>query len=488
MGFRAVRKSVPMNTKDEGGKTEIHCSYDELRDVVTMVPHPRNPNKHPEAQVDLLARVIRHQGWRNPIVVSKRSGFIVAGHGRLAAAEKIGAQMVPVDLQDFETEADELAHLAADNRIAELAEMDQDQLGELLEELEGIEDFDFELSGFERASLDELLGDSGKETRGPGLVAEFGMAPFTILDARTGRWQERKRAWLDRGLTSEEGREHNLAFALSSQPEEVYARKSREEKKAGAKMSWQEFAEKFPEAISQKGTSIFDPVLTELIDRWWCPEGGRVLDPFAGGSVRGLVAGSLGLDYTGIDLREEQVRANEVQAEAFGGMEGSARWITGDSREVTKLVEGPFDFLMSCPPYGDLEVYSDDPQDLSNAGSYEDFLEAYRAIIAGSVSLLAENAFAVWVVGEIRGKDGSYRGFVPDTIRAFEDAGISFYNEAILITPAGSLPMRVRKQFEGSRKLGKSHQNVLVFVKGDPKEVAGRCTLASILEEEEPED
>ena len=117
------------------------------------------------------------------------------------------------------------------------------------------------------------------------------------------------------------------------------------------------------------------------------------------------------------------------------------------------------------------------------AGSYEEFLEAYREIIAASVAKLAENAFAVWVVGEIRDKAGSYRGFVPDTIRAFEDAGMSFYNEAILITPAGSLPMRVRKQFEGSRKLGKSHQNVLVFSKGDPREVAARCTMSSIIEE-----
>ena len=458
-----------------------------MRDVVGLIPHPKNPNRHPAKQIELLARVIQHQGWRNPIVVSKRSGFIVAGHGRLMAAEKMGVQMVPVDLQEFETEADELAHLAADNRIAELAEMDQDQLEELLTELEGIEDFDFELSGFERASLDDLLEEAVEEPRGPGLVAEFGAAPFTILDARSGRWQERKRAWMDRGLSSEVGRSENLAFALSSQPEEVSTRKNKEEKKVGKVMTWKEFADKFPEAMVQKGTSIFDPVLTELIYRWWCPGAGRVLDPFAGGSVRGLVAAYLGMDYTGIDLRQEQVQANVVQAEGFGELEGTARWIHGDSRKVGELVEGAFDFLMSCPPYADLEVYSDDPQDLSNAGSYEDFLEAYREIIAGSVALLGENAFAVWVVGEIRDKAGSYRGFVPDTIRAFEDAGMSFYNEAILITPAGSLPMRVRKQFEGSRKLGKSHQNVLVFCKGDPREVAGRCALTSIIEEEQAE-
>lgn len=452
-----------------------------MRDVVELVPHPRNPNQHPAKQVELLARVIRHQGWRNPIVVSRRSGFVVAGHGRLLAALKNAEQTVPVDLQDFENEAEELAHLAADNRLAELSEMDESELGELLTDLEGMEGIDFELSGFDRSSLSDLLHDAEEEVHGPGLVAEFGAAPFTILDARLGPWQERKRVWMQRGLASEEGRGENLAFSLSAQPEEVYAKKKREENRAGAKMTWKEFAGKFPDAMSQKGTSIFDPVLTELVYRWWCPEGGRVLDPFAGGSVRGLVAAYLGLDYVGIDLRAEQVAANREQAEGFGKLEGQACWSRGDSRDIGNFVDGPFDFLMSCPPYADLEVYSDDPQDLSNAGGYGEFLEAYRQIISGSVALLAENAFAVWVVGEIRDKSGSYRGFIPDTIRAFEDAGMNFYNEAILITPAGSLPMRVRRQFEGSRKLGKAHQNVLVFSKGSAKEVAQRCTMTSFI-------
>jgi ParB-like chromosome segregation protein Spo0J len=95
-----------MDTAAEVTEAGVLCAFDEMRDMVTMVPHPRNPNKHPEKQIELLARVIRHQGWRNPIVVSKRSGFIVSGHGRLQAAEKLGLEMVPVDLQDFASEAD----------------------------------------------------------------------------------------------------------------------------------------------------------------------------------------------------------------------------------------------------------------------------------------------------------------------------------------------------------------------------------------------
>ena len=80
-----------------------------------MTPHPRNPNRHGEKQIDLLARIIAHQGWRNPIVISARSGFVVAGHGRLQAALQLA--VVPVDVQEFATEADEWAHLVADNRL-----------------------------------------------------------------------------------------------------------------------------------------------------------------------------------------------------------------------------------------------------------------------------------------------------------------------------------------------------------------------------------
>lgn len=109
----------------------------------------------------MLARIIRHQGWRNPIVVSSRSGFVVAGHGRLAAALQLGTAAVPVDVQEFATEADEWAHLVADNRIAELADMDQDGLGDLLRDIGEVEDFDLELSGFDSTELDRMLADDG---------------------------------------------------------------------------------------------------------------------------------------------------------------------------------------------------------------------------------------------------------------------------------------------------------------------------------------
>lgn len=215
------------------------------------------------------------------------------------------------------------------------------------------------------------------------------------------------------------------------------------------------------------GTSIFDPVLCELAYRWFCRPGGQVLDPFAGGSVRGIVASQLKRSYVGIDLSEAQVEANRAQAAVICG-DPLPSWIVGDSRNAAQLAPAAVDFVFSCPPYFDLERYSDDPRDLS-AMDYPQFLEVYREIIRECARLLLPDRFALFVVGDVRDKKGYYRRFVSDTQTAFAVAGLELYNEAILVTAVGSLPIRVGKQFESARKLGKTHQNVLVFVKGDPR-------------------
>lgn len=518
--------------------------------------------------------------------------------------------------------------------------------------------------------------------------------------------------------------------ALSSHPR-YYEQKTAAEAKVGRKLSPEEFERDhwvLPDSELSSGTSIFDPVLCELAYRWFSPPGGRILDPFAGGSVRGIVAAALGRNYVGIDLRPEQVEANreqwpavrdqigapsprhdgpevppieideiegirvvrddrvlggtkrrvldrvvagieadelvyatpaygfaqialagacraagkratifvaarqerhartaaaaalganviEVKAgrlnviqsrarkhcEATGayqvpfGMDddlfvavmaeiiaescpgpapaevwcvagsgvltralqrafpdaahhavqigrepkvGNAKlwvapeafeedatdpppfpscsnydakawrfirehatpgalfwnlgadpepagapdlgdpvWIEGDSREVLSarhegeddVIGDGYDFIFSCPPYGDLEVYSDDPLDISTLDMAE-FDLAYEAIIGRAAARLADNRFACFVVGDYRDKkDGIYRNFVSKTIAAFERAGMGLYNEAILVTSVGSLPIRTAKQFRSTRKFGKTHQNVLVFVKGNPR-------------------
>src|SRR5439155_14245465 len=114
---------------------EIHCAYDQLVPVADLKPHPKNSNTHSAAQVGAIAAVIEGNGWRAPITVSNRSGFITRGHGRLEAALLLGCGQVPVGFQDYASEQAELADMLADNHLAELAEIDEDRLVGVLEEL-----------------------------------------------------------------------------------------------------------------------------------------------------------------------------------------------------------------------------------------------------------------------------------------------------------------------------------------------------------------
>jgi hypothetical protein len=283
----------------------------------------------------------------------------------------------------------------------------------------------------------DLFGDAVKP-KASGPVAEmFTFPPFTVLDARAGEWQDRKRAWAAMGIQGEVGRGDNLIKYSQSA------------------------------SLGEKDTSIFDPVVCELAYRWFCPEGGQVIDPFAGGSVRGIVAGALGRNYWGCDLRAEQIAANEQQADDIAPTVRPV-WVCGDSRDT--LADAPdADLLFSCPPYGDLERYSDHESDLS-AMSWTGFSIAYRLILHRAAARLKANRFACFVVGNFRDTStGFYRDLVGETVAAMREAGLGYYNEAVLVTSVGSASMRVTKQFNAGRKLCKTHQNVLVFCKGDSK-------------------
>ena len=134
----------------------VHCAFDEMMPIESVIPNPRNPNTHPDKQIKLLAKIINTQGWRAPITVSKRSGFIVRGHGRLLAAQLLNLETVPVDLQDYESEAAEWADLIADNRLAELATIDDSLLAELLKEADDM----VELTGYTANEIDRILGEA----------------------------------------------------------------------------------------------------------------------------------------------------------------------------------------------------------------------------------------------------------------------------------------------------------------------------------------
>ena len=308
------------------------------------------------------------------------------------------------------------------------------------------------------------------------LKDRFIVPPFSVFDTRQGYWQERKNLWKSLGIKSELGRGDNLTFNMGCFNYD-------DEKKRQEEIKNNKFGKCLPDSIGEaygrknvQATSIFDPVLTEIMYRWFSKEGDKIIDPFAGGSVRGVVAACLGRNYTGIDLSKNQVEANIMQfdemKEKFSNIGGSSNWINGDSLNCKELAPSEYDMLMTCPPYYDLEVYSEEDGDISNCDTYEEFMEIFEKIVDNACSMLKENSFAVCVVGDVRSKkNGAYYNFVGDTVNAFRKAGLHYYNEGILVNVTGTLPVRIGKQFNSGRKLGKQHQNVLVFYKGDPTRI-----------------
>ena len=274
---------------------------------------------------------------------------------------------------------------------------------------------------------DELLRD------------KFIEPPFSILDTKSGNWQRRKKLWLNKGIKSEIGRDNKKVNSIR-------------------------FDTNGEDITKNPYQSVFDPALCEVLYHWFCNEGGTILDPFAGGSVRGIVANYLGYKYTGIDIRQEQVDSNREQALEILPINNQPQWYVGDSNKVLNDdFATKFDFVFSCPPYADLEVYSDLDGDISNK-PYNQFLELYESIIDKSCKLLKSGGYACFVVGEVRDKNGNYIGFVPDTINAFIKAGMKYYNEAILLNAIASASMRANGNMK-SQKLVKIHQNVLIFKK-----------------------
>ena len=522
-----------------------------------------NPRSITDPALESLARSIQSDPsfkWPRPIL-ARENGEIYAGHQRYKAVLRLGWEEVPAIIEDV-PEAIAKERAGRDNN--QWGIWDDGGLSSLLVDLQG---WNAELGdlGFDQEEMGRLLarlggggdgGDSvGTTPNRASLSDRFLIPPFSVLDARQGYWQERKRQWLALGIESELGRgdqpntsaragvgdeptyrqikaspsgslqdaailgpdghtvrgdgkgrglarkfgqdlmrgEHvvgggNGLLGEAEQARSHYQGDARaikdhkwqveQDARPASRILWDmqsadEGSRKNLAAQPQSGTSIFDPVLCELAYRWFSPLQGHILDPFAGGSVRGIVASVLGRSYTGVDLSGHQLAANRQQAEAIVP-DAKPCWIEGDSRELAILAPGEYDLLFSCPPYADLEVYSDDPRDLSTM-PYAEFLAAYRTVIESAASMLMIDRFACFVVGDVRDKRGHYRGLVRDTITAFMDVGLRFYNDAVLITAVGSLPLRVGKQFEGGRKLGKTHQNVLVFVKGDARKATKAC-------------
>lgn len=455
---------------DQQNAIRITCKTKESLPLDAIEEFQGRLKKRSKKEIAKIITSILRYGFSFPLFVWKDGGRnrCLDGHGRLLAlremrktrffldadgklAEDGGEPCALPDLPVVYIDAADEAE--ARQKVLRLnscyGELDADGFAEFIDGL----DIDWDELALPSGDLFEFPDISADGGGRPSLVERFIIPPLSVFRAAAGYWQERKRAWLALGIQSDKGRDdgmlrHMAALAL---------------KAGGGKLPVE---------------SMFDPVLCEIMYRWFCPSDGQIFDPFAGGSVRGVVAGRLGYSYTGIDLRQEQVDANMEQAEIADKVRPT--WICGDSRDMDAHLAADFqcDFVFSCPPYADLEVYSDMAEDLSNM-DYPAFREAYFDIIRKACSRLRDDSFAAFVVGEARQKKdgGFYYGIVPDTIRAFEEAGLRYYDEMILVTQIAAKALTVAEGFAKSRKIGKIHQNILVFVKGDPVKAAAKCKI-----------
>ena len=444
------------------GKIKITCDGSDYVDFKTLVPFQGDLKTITDENLGKLKKSIIKYGFTVPAFIWKheRKKYIIDAHQRLKALESLFSEgyeipdipVVYIQAKDEQEAKEKLLHVTS-----QYGEFTEDGFANfILDAGLDISDLDIRLTSEE---FNITIPEEEYDKESYSLSDLFEANPFSVIDARTGEWIEAKSKLVNIIPDSSQGRKNNLTNAPQ-----------------------REYGEGTCSHIAP-GTSIFDPQLANVMYKWFCPDNGMILDPFSGGSVRGIVAGLKGYHYTGIDIRKEQIDENNKHIKSVNWSDISVhpKWIKGDSNIVLDKLNPIYDMVFSCPPYADLEVYSDMEGDISNM-NYDTFLRAYKSIISKSVKLLKNGGRACFVVGEVRGKDGSYHNFVADTITAFIEAGMKYYNEIIYITPNGTAGMRAKRQFTHGRKVVKTHQNILMFVK--PKD-GGKLVESDIITTEE---
>ena len=271
----------------------------------------------------------------------------------------------------------------------------------------------------------------------------FVVPPFSILNSAGKDWQKKKKIWMIKINDKAQSRSNKLRCTVSDE----YTGSI-------------EFM-----AIKGNTTSVLDPVLCEVLLSWFTEKEHICFDPFAGDAVFGFVSTFKKRIFKGIELRKEQVLFNQTLLDTFGF---NGKYYCDTSENMDSYIDDEScDFIFSCPPYADLEIYSDNPKDLSNM-NYDEFFNVIGRILTNTYKKLKPNRFACIVIGEVRHKNtGEYIGLVPNVINIMRDAGYRYYNDIVLQTPIGNLQMRAGRYMNRNRKVGKMHQNVLVFYKGN---------------------
>lgn len=237
-------------------------------------PYARNAKRHPQEQIDEIKASIKRFGMDDPIGIWGKENLIVEGHGRLEACKQLGIPTVPCIRLDHLTKEERKAYTLAHNKTNMDSGWDFTALDQ---ELAEIVDIDMSEFGFGVPLSEEEVWKENENSI--SLADKYTVAPFSVLDGRSGEWQKRKKQWHSVIGDSRKGRAEDLIRGIA----DISKRKS-------ARLS---------------GASEFDPVLCEVLIKWFCPPNGKIVDPFAGGNVRGIISAILGNEYHGVDIRTE---------------------------------------------------------------------------------------------------------------------------------------------------------------------------------------
>ena len=404
-----------------------------------------NPRRITERELKKLVTSIEENGFIQPIVVNKDL-TIIGGHQRIKAAKQLNIDTVPAIVLDVDKQKEKELNLVL-NKIS--GDWEELALKEMLEELEKAGRL--YATGFEARGLDRLRFKQGNQINRK-LIQDYIVPPFSIFDTKQGYWQKRKKEWHEQLGDTILNRE---AENQDSAPRDI-------------------------DSSGYKAISQYDPVLIEVLLTWYAEKGSIVIDPFAGSSIAGLVASTLGYTFIGTDVWKEQVERNINKAKDLRVKNCS--WYNDTADNIAKyLPKGKkASLLIIDPPYFNLENYqSQNEKDISNAKTYSDFLEMLKKALAPSYNILEKDGWAIIKIGNVRDDDGNYYNLVGDTVRIMQEIGFYFYNEIILATPIGTATLRARRIMDAGKKVTKIHQNVLFFSKG--KEVKINKHLKEIL-------
>ena len=444
----------------------IKCETSETLEIAEMTEMQGGLKERTDIDYDKIKLSICKFGFSFPFFIWKsgNKNYLIDGHGRFATLckmQKDGYIIPPLPVVYIQCKNKTEAKQKLLRLNSQYGKMTKESVLEFAEDIE----LDFDEIALPDTTIDftdaeETDTENVETTKKELLSNKFIVPPFDIFDAKKWDWLKRKRYW--NAIINDK--------AQARADVEVYSDNMKYE---GHEME-------------MPTVSILDPVLSEIVCHWYTPnKKSEVFDVFAGDTVFGYVSATLGHNFKGIELRKEQADFNNERTKGM-----TAKYYCDDGRNVLKHIkENTQDLLFSCPPYYDLEVYSDLENDASNQETYEDFYKILDEAFSNAIKCLKNDRFAVIVCGDIRNKKtGGYYNFPNDIINTFKKNGMLLYNNIKLLTPLGTAMLRAGK-YMVYRKTAHIYQDVLVFYKGDQKNIKNVFPIIEVKEfENEGED